>query len=226
MGQTSSKKSRNSHGDTDREALQEGGWISDHIMDVYYTYLENEVLSKSQYRKHHIYLVRATMAYYIRHQNEVESLALTLPGNLNNVRYIFFPINDNDDPSGHGGSHWSLLVVNVPIGLGFHYDSLGDRNDQVAKLTLGKISALLSTNFRYYRQPCPQQANISDCGIHVLYNTRVLISRMLYPNLRPNQPWDLSNLNPDTAKNRRELRDLYERIIHSSDDSNVEPESG
>jgi hypothetical protein len=40
--------------------------------DVYYTYLENEVLSKSQYRKHHIYLVRATMAYYIRHQNGLQ----------------------------------------------------------------------------------------------------------------------------------------------------------
>ena len=74
-----------------------------------------------------------------------------------NIRCSFFPINDNDDPSGHGGSHWyvellgvysdtkrSLLVVNRGIGLGFHYDSLSDRNDQVAKETLGKISALLT----------------------------------------------------------------------------------
>jgi len=38
----------------------------------------------------------------------------------------------------------SLLVVNRGIGLGFHYDSLSDRNDQVAKETLGKISALLT----------------------------------------------------------------------------------
>jgi len=79
-----------------------------------------------------------------------------------NVRCSFFPINDNEDPSGHGGSHWyfelrgnysdikrSLLVVNRGIGLGFHYDSLGDRNDQVAKETLGKISALLTqSNFK------------------------------------------------------------------------------
>ena len=48
---------------------------------------------------------------------------------------------------------------------------------------------------------------------------------MLYPNLRPNQPWDLSNLNPDTAKNRRELRDLFERRFPSIDSSSLDPDS-
>lgn len=87
------------------------------------------------------------------------------------------------------------------------------------------ITFLTAKDFRYYRQPCPQQENTADCGIHVLYNTRVLISRMLYPNLRPNQPWDLSNINPDTAKNRRELRNLYESRSSSNDASDLEPDS-
>ena len=38
----------------------------------------------------------------------------------------------------------SLLVVNRGIRIGFHYDSLNHRNDEVAKETLGKIGILLN----------------------------------------------------------------------------------
>ena len=43
--------------------------------DVYYDYLEAEILSKSRYRKHHILLVRAPMAYFIRHATGMQNMS-------------------------------------------------------------------------------------------------------------------------------------------------------
>jgi len=43
--------------------------------DVYYDYLETEILSKSRYRKHHILLVRAPMAYFIRHATGIQNMS-------------------------------------------------------------------------------------------------------------------------------------------------------
>jgi len=183
-------------------------------MDVYYDYLEQEILAPNELWRQRILLVRATIAYLIRHSQEVSSLKSALPPNLGNVAYIFFPINDNNDPTtGHGGSHWSLLVVNRGIKIGFHYDSLNQRNDEVAKETLGKISVLLNEQFHYVRQPSPQQENVSDCGVHVLYNTRVLIQRLMVPAYRPERPWDLSDIDPDTSSNRAALRQLFQQKL-------------
>jgi hypothetical protein len=46
-------------------------------------------------------------------------------------------------------NHRSLLVVNRRIRLGFHYDSLNQRNVEVAKKTLGKISDLLNEGYTF-----------------------------------------------------------------------------
>lgn len=125
----------------------------------------------------------------------------------------------------------SLLVVNRKKGYGIHYDSLNQRNEEVAKATLTKISALLNQRrfpswftadyfaLTYATQPCPQQANVSDCGIHVLYNTRVIVQRIMYGNYRPKHPWDLSDIDPDTAKNRADLRMLFQRRFPQSSSS-------
>jgi len=112
--------------------------------------------------------------------------------------------------------------VHRGIRLGFHYDSLDSRNERVAKDTLGKISALLNERTRYiYKandvafefvpQHCPQQANVSDCGVHALYNTRVLIQRLMHPAYRPAQPWSLADIEPNTSQNRAELRALFQQ---------------
>jgi Ulp1 family protease len=82
-----------------------------------------------------------------------------------------------------------------------------------------------SSAFHYIPQPCPQQANVSDCGIHVLYNTRVLIQRLMYPIYRPERPWDLSDINPDTPKNRAELRMLFQQKLIERASSSAERES-
>jgi len=104
-------------------------------------------------------------------------------------------------------------VVNRVIKIGFHYDSLNHRNEDAAKETLGKIGILLNEQFNYVRQPSPQQANDSDCGVHVLYNTRVLIQRLMHPKYRPDRPWDLSDIEPDTVQNRAALRMLFQQKL-------------
>jgi len=215
MGQTASKSRRGSEEENDLAGLERGGWISDHNMDVYYEYLTNEILTESQHWKNKILLISPTLAFLIRHATALQDITTALPNNLGEVGYVFFPINDNDDVTeGHGGSHWSLLVVNRHIRLGLHYDSLSQRNYEVAKKTLDKISHLMNEELRFVPQPSPQQANQSDCGVHVLYNTRVLVQRLMHPMYRPEMPWDLSDVVPDTDQNRTALRNLFqERLL-------------
>ena len=130
----------------DLEALEDGGWISDHIMgiflpplrvliaigaDVYYDYLEADVLNQEERFRRSVLLVRPTIAYLIRHSRGWSSstpipthglirrypkLDVSTPKSRKRKLHVwvidvfsyysFFPINDNDDPSGHGGSHW------------------------------------------------------------------------------------------------------------------------
>ena len=101
-------------------------------IDVYYDYLEAAILGESEDYRQEVLLVRPTVAYLIRHSQGSLSSSSTLghqlidrcqqsslciayeygkdkihvPDFRRSSKDSFFPINDNDDPSGHGGSHW------------------------------------------------------------------------------------------------------------------------
>jgi hypothetical protein len=99
--------------------------------DVYYDYLEQEILARDEQWRRRVLLVRATIAYLIRHSQgsilvitrliyrriqfkicastESRKCHLYVSSTSSFSAYgSFFPINDNDDPTtGHGGSHWS-----------------------------------------------------------------------------------------------------------------------
>jgi hypothetical protein len=76
MGQGSSKRRRDSPGENDLDALEDGGWITDHIMDVYYDYLEQEILGQNEQWRRKVLLVRASAAYLIRHSRGLFSLPM------------------------------------------------------------------------------------------------------------------------------------------------------
>ncbi|KNE72114.1 hypothetical protein AMAG_16609 [Allomyces macrogynus ATCC 38327] len=97
---------------------------------------------------------------------------------------LFIPINDFQGNSALSGTHWSLLVFNRHDETFFTYDSLGRTNQQaardVAKLFWGMVEPQRANLCpAVQRQRGPRQSNMSDCGINVLYVSRVLTERLL-----------------------------------------------
>ena len=66
----------------------------------------------------------------------------------------------------------SLLVVNRHIRLGLHYDSLSQRNYEVAKKTLDKISHLMNEGFKFLNIPETNCKN-SDSSRNLARNKRI-----------------------------------------------------
>ena len=70
------------------------------VLDVYYDYLEEEILNQSIQVRRAVLLVRATVAYLIRHSqgplssdkvkliSDLQGLTSALPTNLPNVAYM------------------------------------------------------------------------------------------------------------------------------------------
>jgi hypothetical protein len=47
----------------------------------------------------------------------------------------------------------------------------------------------------------------------------------MYAQYRPDRPWDLSDITPDTAANRAALRELFQARLQEESDSNAEHDS-
>jgi Ulp1 protease family, C-terminal catalytic domain len=115
----------------------------------------------------------------------------------------------------------TLLISGMMPLQGRHLEKLALCSVNVMKAHLIE----LISEIHYIPQPSPQQANVSDCGIHVLYNTRVLLQRLMHPVYRPARPWDLSDIDPDTAQNRAALRMLFQQRLTERLSSSAERES-
>lgn len=100
---------------------------------------------------------------------------------LEQAHYVFLPINDNDDVDlAEGGSHWSLLIVDLQKKEGFYYDTLDDTNVAPAEVVAKKLAILDNCpQFTLYSLPTPQQTNGSDCGVMVCMLTSHFLRKIL-----------------------------------------------
>ncbi|KAJ3370120.1 SUMO1 sentrin specific peptidase 8 [Allomyces arbusculus] len=97
---------------------------------------------------------------------------------------LFIPVNDFQGNGALSGTHWSLLVFDRHGETLRTYDSLGRTNQQaardVAKLFWAMVEPERANSCpAVQRQRGPRQSNMSDCGINVLYVSRVLTERLL-----------------------------------------------
>jgi sentrin-specific protease 8 len=103
------------------------------------------------------------------------------PLSLASRDYIFMPINNNQDWTQVGGTHWSLLVFDRPAGVFRYYDSYGRMNERFARETARRLLPVLYPSQKQ-QQPVflvertPQQQNSADCGVFVLAITEALIA--------------------------------------------------
>ena len=145
---------------------------------------------------------------------DYQSIVSALP-QFKDFTHIFLPINDNPNPDvAEGGSHWSLLVVGLQDRVAFHYDSLMEGNEKVAREVTRKLEALLGRRIRFYSLPdTPQQANSSDCGVHVCLTMKhLLLKRLLQAPSSQNVDMSMSGKRQDATQGRKEMLKLIERL--------------
>lgn len=105
--------------------------------------------------------------------------------------FVFLPVNNAG--TGAGGTHWSLLFVDMrgrqPVA--YHYDSLGTLNSAIAKGLAARLGARLDG------VRMAQQDNSYDCGVFVVDATRALAARLADGERPGSQPLHLDTLVAD-----------------------------
>ncbi|MDX0931809.1 hypothetical protein GOL93_32660 [Sinorhizobium medicae] len=105
--------------------------------------------------------------------------------------FVFLPISNAG--TGCGGTHWSLLFVDLrghqPVA--YHYDSAGTLNSAHAKGLAARLGARLD------RVRMAQQDNGYDCGVFVVDATRALAARLAEGERPGSQPLHLDTLVAD-----------------------------
>ena len=196
------------HSSTLRQAditlFNSGNWLNDQCLLFYFEYLSTTSSSSL------LFLDPGT-SYLLLYENDLNDLAEALSQiNLENRSLIFCAINDNNNPSSSGGSHWTLLVYSTIKNKGYYYDSLGFHriNYENSKDVLNKLSKLLSKTEPKLKivEIKDPQSNSSDCGVYVLMLAEE-ISRNLSPNLKNQQ-----NI---SKKNAKVLRSRILQLINS-----------
>lgn len=165
----------------DLDNLKDDEWLNDNNITFIYEYLERYQLNNfDKLVSNSIILLRPSMCYLLAVHPDPSELKGVLPP-MENSKFIFLPVNDNDDvESAYAGSHWSLLVISILDKTAWIYDTLERANETEAKHVVEQISKYLGINFKInIMEKTPQQINGSDCGIMVGQITGFLLSRLL-----------------------------------------------
>ncbi|GMM36065.1 hypothetical protein DASC09_033900 [Saccharomycopsis crataegensis] len=173
--------------------------------------------------KNSIVLLKPSLAFLLLKFPDPTALQGILPP-LELSSFLFVPINDNDDvEAAEGGSHWSLVVVSLLEGVAYFYDTLAEDEDEGNY----EESMALVTNLNFYLEAVggghkkvvgkvvktPLQINGSDCGVHVLQITAILLARIMECGEDGGIPYGLEGLELSALDGRIWiLRDMLEKI--------------
>merc|ERR1712179_598303 len=100
---------------------------------------------------------------------------------LKEMDYVFFPVNNNDNVDGEGGSHWSLLVYisdkrHVKF---YHHAPISGANHRHANeliKNLSKAKTFFKSKPKIEEVVVPEQVNGYDCGIYSDIYAGMLVS--------------------------------------------------
>ncbi|XP_059052758.1 sentrin-specific protease 8 [Achroia grisella] len=156
---------------SDIDLLDGPYWLNDTIISFYFEYLERALFSTAS----EFLFVSPEVTQCIK-MVQTEDIKIFLdPLHINEKKFVFFALNDNNSPDRAGGSHWSLLVYSRPECCFFHLDSSSGSNHNVAwEFASHLITYLSNGSINFVDKECVQQSNGYDCGVHVISNTESL----------------------------------------------------
>lgn len=182
-----------------------GNWLNDQVILFYFEYLTNN------YRRDDCLLIDPCTAFVLLIEDDLEDLQDSLNQlDFSRKKFVIFPVNDHSDRGTRGGSHWTLLVIDIQVGTAYYYDGMNGsgKNKSNALDILEKFSAFLRIdvpNLEVIRIKYPQN-NSCDCGVYVL-----MIAEQVYRELDARLTQQ-DRINPGEAL---ELRDKIAKLIRS-----------
>ncbi|MGY5795669.1 Ulp1 family isopeptidase, partial len=176
-----------------RLALGATQWLEDDHIATDYALLGEALHRASPAVAARTRLVAPAVAHFLRMaRNPAEAAAAfddIVEGGTAN--FVFLPVNNA--AVGAGGTHWSLLFVDLrgrrPIA--YHYDSAAGQNSAIAQGLAARLDA------RFERVRMAQQDNGYDCGVFVVDATRALAARLAEGERPGSQPLHLDALVAD-----------------------------
>lgn len=139
-------------------------WLNDQIISFYMEYLETDVYQNNK----EILFVSPQVVQCIKLVSKEEMSIFLDPLHATEKKFIFFPLNDNDEDRA-GGSHWSLLVFSRPEKKFFLFDSLNSiRIKSYFAFVRDLAYAVQCPEFDIKSALCAKQTNGYDCGVYVL----------------------------------------------------------
>ncbi|KAK9836931.1 hypothetical protein WJX81_000421 [Elliptochloris bilobata] len=152
--------------DSDLGLLEDEEWLNDQVISFYFEYL-----SREKSRSCGFTFVPGATTFLLINAGSEDAAAVVEALQLKEQKVIFLAVNDNPDVStACGGSHWSLLVLDLNSSEARHYDSARGANAGVAAELLQKLQAALrlDAGAKLVTAASPQQQNGYDCGVYVL----------------------------------------------------------
>ncbi|XP_014662435.1 PREDICTED: sentrin-specific protease 8-like [Priapulus caudatus] len=142
-------------------------WLNDNIIGFAFEFIEN-VLCKDC--SGIFSFISPQVTQFIKLVNEPGELdAFLEPLSLSTKKFVALAVNDSESRSDVGGSHWSLLVLDVDSGVFRHYDSSSQHNHDAARLLARQLARYMRiVSDRFVEEEMPQQRNGYDCGVYAI----------------------------------------------------------
>lgn len=139
---------------------------------------------------------------------------------LKNKECIIMPLNDCQNLSQEGGSHWSTLVYERQGQEFYHYDSKGNYNLPVARVVAAKLLFYLTgknitPTVKQIKGPRQSSYNGVDCGIYMLYCIELVVLNILsktYPNVAAFEDYVITET--DLMVKRSTVAYILSNLIH------------
>ena len=224
---TSSKTSINLLNTTitneDLASLEEGHWISDSVISLWFDYLQNEICDE----KSNILFIPPSVTQLLKEGVTDDFNIILEPLNIWKKKYIFLAVNDNKIVSKVGGQHWSLLLYTLRENMWYHYDSMNSVNLREARYLAGRVQDYLQPEAtpKITEAICSQQGNSYDCGAYIMAYTQEIVKR-LTENPHINRNVDkciIEKSNPNHLRNKirhmilTEMSDRKINLINDED---------
>lgn len=149
-------------------------WINDAIIHFYFEYMEREMFRNNG---RSMMFMAPSIAQHIKLSPDYLT---TAPASLQEKRFVFTAVNDEDQDQAYGGTHWVLLAFSRPDEKLYCFDSLCTFSGVkfLMNAFICRLKTVLNCPYaEFIQKPCRKQENDYDCGIHVLYNAEVLARR-------------------------------------------------
>ena len=198
---------------SDISTLDNGQWVCDEIIALFLAFMREDRSMKEK----KILLVNPSTAFILK-ECEDKKLVQELKSELkiNEMEWVFYPVNNNKKANSVGGTHWSLLMYCRKENLYYHYDPIEGTNIEHAKKIV--LNTLDMNHFgrkglpEYKEIKCPQQENTYDCGPYIM-----MYIQKLTDNIISDRALYSYHINKnEVTKFREQLQDVIQYRISKS----------